>query len=685
MRRLLVLLSFISSLSLFGQENSGMEGLPKSQDIPGVWTIGESSFPTPDWAKLPGVQPAESSAAVVDADEAKLWQKIQDTWPEAATHALALEYLSKYPNSKMRYTIFAMLNRLTNKYLQLYCKNNWLSPQQIPTIVIAGLGLEKVELRLYQVQLEKQIQAKQDIRLLPPDHELQLLQTWQIPIQDQSHSFLVNFDLPKLNPGIYKLTGQSREIQSDLGIIVSNLRILTKQSKDMLFLWVGNSDGSVLEEPACLQFIYHQQVLGSSKTNLAGIWCAAISGIFPITIVARYRDHWAIAETTWYQYEGALDYGYIFLDRPFYRPGYKIRAKIFLRELEPDTGNYTWQPKSPIHVGIQDPKWKMLLDTQAELTGFGTMSLEYTLPSDAVPGRYCLRVRGWCMVEQYFQVVSSQQETLEFTKEQTQRTMPACSSIKLKKAQYEIGDQAEFNIQQTQPGPLLVTYEAFHLLGYRVVQTPSAEWNQTLLPCFAPQFKIAAHKFQAQQMQTETTMVMVKPTHQILPLVLKKIETQRKGPDQRQAEIYLDCMSEHAIQQPGEIMISAIPQREGSKSQVPQVSIEEFFYAQRNAELPCSDSYQFDFYSNRNFSTMSAAWHEKTEPVPTITTSQWILQTYDFPDAESAWNAHIRYIQCPLMITLALPAHISQWKITIIGIDQSTRVSHIEAELQCGD
>ncbi len=76
--------------------------------------------------------------------------------------------------------------------------------------------------------------------------------------------------------------------------------------------------------------------------------------------------------------------GYIYTDRPIYRPGHTVHFKVILRAHNGDT--YQLPSGKPVQVEIQDPTGKSVLQTKLPLSQFGTIHGDFTLATNAASG-----------------------------------------------------------------------------------------------------------------------------------------------------------------------------------------------------------------------------------------------------------------------------------------------------------
>ncbi len=80
--------------------------------------------------------------------------------------------------------------------------------------------------------------------------------------------------------------------------------------------------------------------------------------------------------------------GYLYTDRPIYRPGDTVHFRLVARK--PSNGRYSLPDASSYHLEINGPQGETIASFDLPLSGFGTGHGEYTLPTDSLPGDYSI-------------------------------------------------------------------------------------------------------------------------------------------------------------------------------------------------------------------------------------------------------------------------------------------------------
>ncbi|HEU5460154.1 MAG TPA: MG2 domain-containing protein, partial [Pyrinomonadaceae bacterium] len=113
-------------------------------------------------------------------------------------------------------------------------------------------------------------------------------------------------------------------------------------------------------------------------------------------ILASHRDNFAISDLESFYFfnwqpENTNVQGYIYTDRPIYRPNHKVFFKGILRALtEPSASNERYRAinSQTVNVTIRDSKDARVSEQELRLSQYGTFNGEFTLPEEAPLGNY---------------------------------------------------------------------------------------------------------------------------------------------------------------------------------------------------------------------------------------------------------------------------------------------------------
>jgi alpha-2-macroglobulin len=215
------------------------------------------------------------------------------------------------------------------------------------------------------------------------------------------------------------------------GYAVVSANMTVKRGTDDVFVWLTDLDDASVVVGATVTVYSNGEVIGTAVTAADGTARVPVRvfGNEAILITAEAPDVYAVWyhywEADWRMFPGAMyDYGtyigkpiatqgYIYTDRPIYRPGDTIYYRGVLRQkvdvtypvLQDRTATLIIKRDGVYNWGLEsDYKQSVIFEGEIELTEYGTFSGEYVIPEDVQLGMIGIVVlpdepqfdpRGW--------------------------------------------------------------------------------------------------------------------------------------------------------------------------------------------------------------------------------------------------------------------------------------------------
>ena len=226
--------------------------------------------------------------------------------------------------------------------------------------------------------------------------------------------------LGKRAPGVYLVEAVENDLRAYTVVVVTDLTMIDKTSRDgeLLVYAVDRKTG----EPrpgAQVEVVKEKKTIASGVTDNQGILRTKIekpkveteneegdnegqqeeavveeTASESLLILARDSNNFAISDLgSMYfgEYEdeesGENLKGYIYTDRPVYRPAHKVSFKGILRAVDPN-GSYKSLPDNTVNVTIEDPNGANILTKELPITARGTFAGEVDLTEEAPLGSY---------------------------------------------------------------------------------------------------------------------------------------------------------------------------------------------------------------------------------------------------------------------------------------------------------
>jgi len=202
----------------------------------------------------------------------------------------------------------------------------------------------------------------------------------------------------QLAPGIYFL--QARVPNWDdpqaltLGVVTANLTV--KRAPGEVLIWATDLQSAepLAGLPVTL-YRFDGTAIASGQTDADGIYRAPLAGPDDVDDFLYAIAQGETAYGAWFSWGGSSPSdvaGYVYTDRPIYRPGETVYFRGAVRDRDDMT--YTLPRAGQVHVTIE-ANWgeQVLFDADVPLTEFGTFSGELDLADDAPIGTGNIAVR----------------------------------------------------------------------------------------------------------------------------------------------------------------------------------------------------------------------------------------------------------------------------------------------------
>lgn len=255
------------------------------------------------------------------------------------------------------------------------------------------------------------------VPLLNPDL---LVTSWREPLQPLENEYdQRSIPLGKRAPGVYLVEAVQNDLRAYTVVVVTDLTMIDKTTSDgdLLIYAVDRKSGE--PRPGTqIEVMKDRKTVASGVTDSQGILKTKIEKKKPaakneagedaeaeepapdetesesLLILARQSNNFAISDLGSmfgsYDYEGgeaAGLKGYIYTDRPVYRPTHKVNFKGIVRAVDTN-GNYKPVASNTVNVTIEDPNNASIFQKELPVSPRGTFSGDVDIAEEAPLGTY---------------------------------------------------------------------------------------------------------------------------------------------------------------------------------------------------------------------------------------------------------------------------------------------------------
>lgn len=240
-----------------------------------------------------------------------------------------------------------------------------------------------------------------------PAASLKRLTSFPVSFQARryGHTRGARLPIPGLKPGAYLLELTGGNATARLGFLVTRLGLVAKTSPRTTLLYATDLvSGKALAGVAIAS--PHSGTQLFSDSNGMAAWETAPA---PRTLTGRLGESLAFLElgSDEARAKPAATRGYLYTDRPAYRPGQTVHYKGVLRQRREGDG-YALPAREHVHVAVSDGNDKTVCEQDATLSSGGSFQGECPLAAGASLGGYTINAsdnnetwQGWFRVLEY--------------------------------------------------------------------------------------------------------------------------------------------------------------------------------------------------------------------------------------------------------------------------------------------
>lgn len=241
------------------------------------------------------------------------------------------------------------------------------------------------------------------VPLLNPN---QLVTSWREPLPALENEYDRRMvPLGKREPGLYLVEAVGQELRAYTIVVVTDLAMVEKSSPNgELLVYAVDRRSGAPRAGTQIEIVKGRKPLAAGRTNAEGMFRTKLAhekkdedlGELPeidnngYVILASQRENFAISDLNSFYLNEPLaeqNVGYIYTDRPIYRPTHQVFFKGILRVLD-EQNHYHPHKSQTITVTIKDPNESRVYEKELPLSSRGTFHGEVALAEEAPLGIY---------------------------------------------------------------------------------------------------------------------------------------------------------------------------------------------------------------------------------------------------------------------------------------------------------
>ncbi|MBI4862053.1 MAG: tetratricopeptide repeat protein, partial [Candidatus Riflebacteria bacterium] len=230
-----------------------------------------------------------------------------------------------------------------------------------------------------------------DIDLIKPDH------AFEVPLEG-AQEFVpheTKVPLPLKGPGLWVVQAGEEELVASIGVLISDLDVLVKASRGSVFVMTWDPIARKPKPGVAVTLSDGTRTVGPRTTGQDGTLVVEDRALpDPSQVVALALAGGSAATTALSpgaaSASGLSPRGYIYTDRPAYRPGQLVHLKGIVRDVRQNVWSFT--PGEELPLSVSYPSGRPLWQGTTKLSEFGCVTADVSVPEGAPEGDYQIRI-----------------------------------------------------------------------------------------------------------------------------------------------------------------------------------------------------------------------------------------------------------------------------------------------------
>jgi uncharacterized protein YfaS (alpha-2-macroglobulin family) len=224
----------------------------------------------------------------------------------------------------------------------------------------------------------------------------QLVLSFRRPVKSRNRWDSQPVDLAVKDRGVYLVEAVRGDLRAFTILMISDLVLVSKTGKGRIVNYVADRTTGEPVPGAQLFLLARDARKGAAESDATGFAEIPIADTKAddLRLVARKGSDYAVNTLASYAFETSRDHwmGYVYTDRPVYRPGHTVHFKGVLRQRT--ASGYTVPAGKALSVEIQDADQKPVYRKTLTANANGTIRDDLTLAPSSSLGSYSINVRS---------------------------------------------------------------------------------------------------------------------------------------------------------------------------------------------------------------------------------------------------------------------------------------------------
>ncbi len=235
------------------------------------------------------------------------------------------------------------------------------------------------------------VNAFAQVPLLNPS---QLVTSWREILPPLRDADVRRIPIDVKQPGMYVVEAVLPPHRAYTVVIVSDVGLITKAAPGQVLAYTADRMSGKPLANCDVRVLMQQKIVAAGTTGIDGVFNARFADVASddVISVARCGDQVTATDPgSWYMHDPARELvGYVYTDKPIYRPGHTVHVKGFLRWRT--HGALLPFDVKDVEVRVSDITDKVIFRQRRNVDAFGGMTADIPLSAGAALGGYSIAV-----------------------------------------------------------------------------------------------------------------------------------------------------------------------------------------------------------------------------------------------------------------------------------------------------
>ncbi|HEY6348596.1 MAG TPA: MG2 domain-containing protein [Candidatus Angelobacter sp.] len=225
----------------------------------------------------------------------------------------------------------------------------------------------------------------------------QLVARWKQDVPPKFFSEHQDVPVDSLQVGVYVVEATDGNLRAYTLIIVTDLAVITKSVPGQLLAFAVDRKGGAPIPDTRVELLATRKKQATAQTDSQGLVQLNLpsENFEDPRIIAVHNNDVALVAPYYFNISSNPEEdwtGYVYSDRPVYRPGHNVYLRGILRTRNGE--KYKVPVGESVEVSVEDPNNKQVFKTSTQISAFGTVHADFVLPPDAALGYYSISIHS---------------------------------------------------------------------------------------------------------------------------------------------------------------------------------------------------------------------------------------------------------------------------------------------------